>query len=64
MIIVSISSTEEKFIIQLKHKIDYIVEKKYKVTKSLNKRTIYVFVYLFLSMIKMIIKEVFVRSNK
>ena len=64
MIIVSISSTEEKFIIKLKHKIDYIVEKKYKVTKSLNKRTIYVFVYLFLSMIKMIIKEVFVRSNK
>jgi hypothetical protein len=59
MILVSISSTEEKFVIQLKHNIDYIVEKKYKITKSLNKRTIHVFEQLFLSMIRLIFKEIF-----
>ncbi|MFA6026485.1 MAG: hypothetical protein WC727_08610 [Ignavibacteriaceae bacterium] len=61
MILVSISSTEEKFVIRLKHKIDYVVEKKFKRTKPLNKRTIYVFVQLFFSTIKLIFKELFVR---
>lgn len=64
MILVSISSTEEKFVIQLKHKIDYVVEKKFGKTKSLNKRIIYLFVQLFFSIIKLIFKEAFVRINK
>jgi hypothetical protein len=64
MILVSISSTEEKFVIRLKHKINYVVEKKFWTNKSLDKRTIYVFVQLFLSAAKLILKEVFVRSRK
>ena len=61
MILVSISSTEEKFVIQLKHKIDYVVEKKFERTKSLNNRTIYVLEQLFFSITKLIFKEIFVR---
>jgi hypothetical protein len=62
MILVSIYPKEEKFVIQLKHKIDYVVEKKFGRIKSLNKRRIYVFMQLFYSIIKLIIKETFVRS--
>ena len=61
MILVSISSTEEKFVIRLKHKIDYVVEKKFKRAKSVNKRTIYMFEQLFFSITKLIFKEIFVR---
>ena len=63
MIFVSINSTEEKFIIELRYKIDYVVEKKFGKLKSLNKRTIYVLVQLFFSITKLIFKEVFTRSR-
>lgn len=63
MIFVSINSTEEKFVIELRHKINYVVEKKFWGIKSLNKRTIYVFVQLFFSITKLMFKEVFVRSR-
>lgn len=63
MILVSISSTEEKFVIRLKHKIDYVVEKKFGRIKSLNKKTIYVFVQLFFSITKLVFREAFVRSR-
>ncbi|MCX6150336.1 MAG: hypothetical protein NTX22_07445 [Ignavibacteriales bacterium] len=59
MIRVSISSSEEKYVIQLRHKIDYVIEKKFKRSKSLNKRTVYVFVQLFLSITKLIFLELF-----
>jgi len=61
MILVSISSTEEKFVIKLKHKINYAVEKKFDGTKSVNQRTIYVFEQLFFSITKLIFNEIFVR---
>ena len=61
MILVSISSTEEKFVIKLKHKINYAVEKKFERTKSVNQRTIYVFEHLFFSITKLIFNEIFVR---
>jgi len=64
MILVSISSTEEKFVIRLKHKIDYVVEKKFGRIKSGTTRTFSVFVQLFLSSIKLILKELFVRSRR
>jgi hypothetical protein len=63
MIYASISSNEEKFVIELRHKIDYVVEKKFGRIKSLNKRTIYVFVQLFFSITKLIFKEIFVRFS-
>lgn len=62
MIIVSISSTDEKLVVRLKHKIDYVIEKKFRTKNSLNKRTMYVFVILFFSITKLIFKEVFMRS--
>lgn len=37
MILVSIASAEEKFVILLRHKINYVVEKKFGRTKSLTK---------------------------
>jgi hypothetical protein len=64
MISVRIYPTEEKFTIELKHKIDYVVEKKYLRIKSLNSRTIYVFLQLFLSAATLILKEIFARSSK
>ena len=63
MILVSISSTGEKFVIKLKHKINYAVEKKFERTKSVNQRTIYVFEQLFFSITKLIYKEMFIRSR-
>jgi hypothetical protein len=63
MILVSIYSEEETFVIRLKHKIDYVAEKKYVKTKSLNSRTIYVFGQLIFSIVKLIFKEVFVKSR-
>lgn len=63
MIYASISSSEEKFVIELRHKIDYVVEKKFGRIKSLNNRTIYVFAQLFFSITKLIFKEVFTRSR-
>ena len=62
MIIVTISSTKEKLVVRLKHKIDYVVEKKFGRTKPLNNRTMSVFVLLFSSITKLIFKEVFMRS--
>jgi len=64
MILVSISSTEEKFVIRLNHKINYVVEKKFGKTVGSNTRTFSVFVQLFFSMIKLIFKEAFVRIRK
>lgn len=57
MILVSISSTEEKYVIRLKHKIEYETEKKFENSKPFSKRTFYVFVQLFLSMSKLIYLE-------
>lgn len=59
MILVTISSTEEEFVIRLKHKIDYVVEKKFGKIKSLNIRTVYLFTQLFLSITKLIFREIF-----
>jgi hypothetical protein len=65
MIIVSIFPTEEKFVIHLKHKIDFIVEKKFGRIKSLNKRTMYVFVHLLFSVVRLVFKETLMkRTNK
>lgn len=63
MIFVSISSTEEKFVIELKHKIDYVVERNFGKLKSLNKSTVYMFFQLFFGTAKMIFKEIFGRSR-
>ncbi len=64
MILVTIYSTEEKLAIQLRHKIDYMVVKKFGRIESPSKRTIYVFVQLFFSIVKLIFKEIFVRYRK
>ena len=61
MIYASISSSEEKLVIELRHKIKYVVEKKFGRIKSLNNRTIYVFAQLFFSITKLIFQEVFAR---
>jgi hypothetical protein len=63
MIRVSISSSQEIFVIRLKHKIEYVVEKKFGKIKSLNKRAIFIFGHLFLSLTKLIIKEITVRGS-
>lgn len=62
MILVSISSTEEKLVIRIKHKIEYLLESKYK--KSIKKRNLYVFVLLFLSCAVLMSKEIFMRFHK
>jgi len=59
MITVSISSTDQKLVIRLKHKIDYEIEKKFGSKKSLNRRTMYVFLQLFFSFAALIYKEIF-----
>ncbi|MFA6979570.1 MAG: hypothetical protein WC209_09630 [Ignavibacteriaceae bacterium] len=64
MILVSISSTEEKFVIQLRHKIDYVVEKNFGSTLSIGRRGIYLFVQLFFSLTKLIYKESFGRIKR
>jgi len=64
MIIVSIFSSEEKFVIRLKHKIDLVVEKKFFRTYSLSQRTIYLFVHLFFSTTKLIYKEIFAEPGQ
>jgi len=61
MILVSIFEKDEMFVIQLTHRIDYRVEKRYRRTKTQNMSTPYVFVQIFLAMLKLIIKEVFER---
>jgi hypothetical protein len=57
MILVSISSTEEKFVIRLRHKIDYVVEKNFGITGSRGKRKNYLFMQLFVSLTKLVYKE-------
>jgi hypothetical protein len=64
MILVTISSTEEKFVIRLKHKIDYVVEKKFGKIKSLNRRTVYLFAQLFFSITKLFYIESFGRNKR
>lgn len=64
MILVSISSTEEKFIIRLHHKIDYVVEKKIDRTITNNRRGIYLLIQLFFSLSKLIYKESFGRMKR
>jgi len=63
MIIVSITSSEEKIVIRLKHKLDYVVEKNFLTTNYFRKRNIYVFVQLFLSITKLMTKEIFMSSR-
>ena len=62
MILVRIYSTEEKFVIELQHKIKYAIEKDFGSIKSINKRTIYVFAQLFIAAAKLISKEFFART--
>ncbi len=63
MILVSISSTVEKFVIQLRYKINYLVEKKFGRTKSFNKKQ-YMCLYNRSFLIKeLIFKETFVKSR-
>ena len=62
MIIVSIFPTEEKFVIHLKHKIDFIVEKKFGRIKS-NKRTLYVFMNLLFSVIRLVFQETLMKQH-
>jgi hypothetical protein len=40
-LIISISSMDEKLVVRLKHIIDYVIEKLFGRTKSLNKKAIY-----------------------
>lgn len=63
MILVTISSTEEEFVIRLKHKIDFVVEKKFGKITSLNIKTIYLFAQLFISITKLIFREVLLRFH-
>ena len=62
MIIVSIFSSEEKFVIRLKHKIDLVVEKKFFKAYSSSQRSFYLFVQLFFSTTNLIYKEIFAES--
>lgn len=64
MILVSVSSSNEKFRIFLKHNIVYVVEKKFSRTLSLSKRTSYVLRQLFVSITKLIFIEIFARVRK
>ncbi len=59
MILVSISSTEEKYVIRLKHKIEFETEQNFANSKPFGKRTFYVFAQLFLSISKLIYLEMF-----
>lgn len=61
MILVSVSSSNEKFRIFLKHKIIYAVEKKFSRSLSLSKRTSYVLRQLFVSIIKLTFIEIFAK---
>ena len=63
MITVSISSTEEKLIVRLKHNIEYVAEKNFGRTQSFNQRTMFLLYLLFFSFTKMILKEAFIRSH-
>lgn len=62
MILVRIYPAEEKFIIELQHKIKYVIEKDFGRIKSMNKRTVYVFAQLFIATAKLLTKEVFARA--
>jgi hypothetical protein len=62
MILVSISSTEEKLVILVKHRIEYLLESKYR--KSIKKRNLYVFALLFLSFVVLMSKEIFMRFHE
>jgi hypothetical protein len=62
MVTVSILSTDDKLVVRLKHKIDYVVEKKLGSAKSFNQSNMYVFVQLFFTYTKMIFREVFIRE--
>jgi hypothetical protein len=63
MILVSISSSEEKFVIHLKHKINLVIEKKFGNAKALNRKTAYVFILLLLSFLNLLFKEIFLRHR-
>jgi hypothetical protein len=65
MILASISSTEEKFVIQLKQKTKFMTEKKLENTKLFTKRSfyLYLFMQLFFTITKMLYKEIFVRAS-
>jgi hypothetical protein len=64
VIFVRIYPSDEKFTIELQHKIKYVVEKKFGKTKSLDRRTFYVFAQLLFATIMLISKEVFMRPRK
>jgi hypothetical protein len=64
MILVRIHPSEDKFLIELSHKIDYVVEKKFGRTKSLNRRTAYLFTHLIIAAAILLIKEMLMRFRK
>jgi len=57
MILVSVYIKEEKLFIEVKHKITYQVEKEFPQKNSTNSRNILLFSHLFISIIKLGVKE-------
>lgn len=64
MILVSISSSEDKFVIKLHHKINYVIEKEFGRINSIAKRTNFIIVQLFLGIVKLLFKEVLARFQR
>lgn len=64
MILVSISSSEDKFIIRLKHRIEYVIENRFGKIKSENVKTAYIFVQLLFAVTKMIFLEISSKFRK
>lgn len=59
MILVSIYIKEEKLFIQVKHKIIYEVEKEFQNKRTQSFRTILLFTHLFMSVVKLGVREIF-----
>lgn len=64
MFLVRIYPTDEKFTIELQHKIKYVLEKNFGKTKSLYRRTFYVFSQLIFATLVLMSKEVFMRWDQ
>jgi len=57
MISVSITTTQEKLVIRLKHKIEYVVEKKMQGLLYFKRNSGYVLTQLFYSVVVLLVKE-------
>lgn len=62
MISVSITTTDEKLVIRLKHKIEYVVEKQMKGFRKFKRNSGYVLTQLFLSVAVLFFKEIAARK--